>query len=88
MKESLLTGIDPNDESVDWNTWYRWDQVSKLCFGVGPSKELIVPKKENKIKFVSNFVEVAHSFGLKVSFLTGLYEFHIFISGSSFYISK
>ena len=67
MKSSLLTEIDPNDETVNWYDWYRWQEVSDLCFGVGPSKDLIIPKNENKIKFISNYVEVAHSFGLKVN---------------------
>ena len=39
-----------NDPDYDWSDYPKWKNISELCYGIGPSKRLIVTNK-----YVENF---------------------------------
>ena len=39
-----------NDPDYDWSDYPKWKNISELCYGIGPSKRLIVTNK-----YVQNF---------------------------------
>ena len=81
MRTSNTFDIDYNNPNVDWNNWPMWKNISDLCYGIGANKDFIVPKRfrvcwvfgskfcffsQNSIKFESNLIATAHSYGIKV----------------------
>jgi len=66
MRTSNTFDIDYNNPNVDWNNWPMWQNISDLCYGIGANKDFIVPKSQNSIKFESNLISTAHSYGVKV----------------------
>ena len=58
---------DFNSKDYDWQTWSFWENITDICYGIGPDKKLISVDKDRRNLFVSNLVETAHSHNIKVS---------------------
>jgi len=57
---------DFKDDNYDWKTWPFWENITEICYGIGPDKKLITVDKARKNLFISNLVDASHENNIKV----------------------
>ena len=49
--------LDTQNELFTWKDWIKWEDIARICYGIGPAKTLIAVKTSKTFKFISDLVE-------------------------------